>query len=191
MDIFEDFPLFQDVQDYLEIETRLEEIRNQFRVPRRILRDQQNPLEYYRTNEEFQMQLAFFKDGFLFILDTFKDKLTKPYCPSSPTISPLLRLTLFLHYLRSNDFYRVESDITYIQLPKSTICKIVNQTAKDIASFSSTFIQFPDEEEKEVIANYFLENFQFPGCCGILGELYLIHHILANFFGGFFGEKLQ
>ena len=105
MDIFEDFPLLHDVQDYLETEARLEEIRNQFRVPRRILRDQQNPLEYYRTNEEFQMQLAFFKDGFLFILDTFKDKLTKPYCPSSPTISPLLRLTLFLHYLRQCNKY--------------------------------------------------------------------------------------
>ena len=180
MDISEEFPLLLDVQDYLETEARLEEIRNQFRVQRRIFRDQQNPLEYYRTNEEFQRNLAFFKDGFLFILDTFKDILTKPYCPSSPTISPLLRLTVFLHYLRSCDFYRVESDITYIQLPKSTICDVVNQTAKDIASFSSTFIPFPDEEGKKVIASYFLENFNFPGCVGILGELHLIYSKLRR-----------
>ena len=197
MDIFEDFPLLQemqdifdtdaDVQDILDTEARLVEIRNQFRIPRRIFRDQLNPLEHYRTSEEFQKNFGFFKDGFLFILDIVKDKLTKPYNPGSPTISPLLRLTVFLHYLRSNSFYRVESDIAFIQLPTSTICEVVNQTARDIASFSSKYIAFPDEEEKEVISSYFLENFKFPGCCGIFGELKfeLLHltKTIHTFFG--------
>ena len=177
MDIYlEHFPILNDLQGILDTNERLNAIRHQLRIPRRILRDQQNPLEYYRGAEEFRSNLIFSKDGFLYILDLFKDKLTKRYNPGSPTISPLLRLTVFLHYLRSNSFYRNESDITYIQLPKSTICDVLNQTAKDIASFSSTYIVFPDEEEKEVIANFFLENFRFPGCVGIFGKL---PHILV------------
>ena len=171
MDFSEDFPLLQDVQDILDTEARLAEIRNQFRIPRRRFRDQLNPLEYYESAKKFRDNLIFSKDGFRFILDIFKDILTKPNNPGSHTISPLLRLTVFSHYLRSNDFYRVESDIAFIQLPKSTICEVVNQTARDVASFSSKYIVFPDEEEKEVISNYFLENFDFPGCVGIFGEL--------------------
>ena len=188
MDIYsENFPLLDDLQDddwqdILDTNERLTEIRNQLRIPRRIFRDQLNPLEHYRSSEEFRNNLIFSKDGFLFILDIFKDILTKPYNPGSPTISPLLRLTVYLHYLRSNSYYRVESDIAYIQLPKSTIGDILNQTAKDIASYSSTYIVFPDEEEKEVISNFFLENFKFPGCVGIFGKLHtLVLHFLGIF----------
>ena len=47
----------------------------------------------------------------------------------------------------------------------------MNDVAKDIASFSSTYIKFPDLEEQEIIANYFAENFNFPGVIGIIGKL--------------------
>ena len=170
MDLSEHFPILNDVQDILDTNARLTEIRNQLRIPRRIFRDQLNPLEYYASAEKFRKNLIFSKDGFLFVLDIFKHKLTKPDNPSCPSISPLLRLTVFLHYLRSNDFYRVESDIAYLQLPQSTICDVVNQTAKDIASFHSQYIVFPDEGEKEVISSFFLEKFDFPGCVGIFGK---------------------
>ena len=126
-DLLEDFPIVNDVQDILDTQTRLNEIRNQFRIPRRIFRDQMNPLEYYANPKKFKDNLIFSKDGFLHLLGIFKDKLTKPNNPGSPSISPLLRLTLYLHYLRSSSFYRVESDITYIQLPTSTICEVLNQ----------------------------------------------------------------
>ena len=179
-DLLEDFPVLNDVEDILDTDSRVTEIRNQFRFSRSLFRDQQNPLEYYRNPEKFRKNLIFSKDGFLHLLGIFKDKLTKPNNPGCPSISPLLRLTVYLHYLRSNSFYRVESDVTYIQLPLSTICEVVTQTAKDIASFYSKYIVFPDEEEKEVISNYFLENFDFPGCVGIFGELH--YFIFLNSF---------
>ena len=170
MDLSESFPLLNNVQDILNTEARLNEIINEARIPRTIFRDQLNPLEYYNRQKFFD-SMGFTKDGFLFLLDIFKDKLDKGYNPGSPTISPLNRLGIYIHYLRgSGAFYRNEGETAWIQLPKNTICTIVNQTAMDIASFSSKFISFPDEEEREVIANYFLENFDFPGCVGIFGK---------------------
>ena len=170
MDLSETFPLLNDVQDILNTEARLNEIIHTFRVPRTIFRDQLNPLEKY-SRQKFYDNMGFTKDGFLFVLDIFKDKLDKGYNPGSPTISPLNRLAIYVHYLRSSgNFYRSESEISWIELPVNTICNVLNQTAIDIASFSSKYIAFPDEEKREVIANYFLENFDFPGCVGIFGE---------------------
>ena len=170
MDLSEHFPLLTRVQRILDTETRLIEIQNQFRIPRTIFRDQLNVLEFYNA-QKFKDNMGYTKDGFLFVLNIFKDKLDKGFNPGSPTISALNRLAIFLHYLRSSgDFYRTESDIAWIRLPKNTICNVLNQTAKDIASFTSMYIVLPDQHEKEVIANYFFEHFDFPGCCGIFGE---------------------
>ena len=168
MDLYEDFPLLNDVQEIVNTEARLNEIINQFRIPRRIFRDQLNPLEYYNA-AKFRKNIGFTKDGFRYVLGIFKRSLHRPNNPGSPSISELNCLAIYLHYLRSGSFYRVEEDIAWIQLPHCTICNIVNETAKVIASYSSQYIKFPDESEKEVIANFFHENFDFPGCCGIFG----------------------
>ena len=69
--------------------------------------------------------------------------------------------------MRGNGFYRNVSKAYYIRLPKSTICRIVNDTAMDIASFKSTYIKFPDVVEREEIADFFMEKFGFPGIIGI------------------------
>ena len=176
MDILEqfenNFPLLRRVQQIENVEAELNEILRLFRIPRRIFRDQENPLEYYRTEKEFKEKIGFSKDGFRFLFDIFKNKLERPFNPGSPTISPLLRLTIFLWYLKHAEFYNSMTDQTLIKLPKSTIGDIVNVVAKDIATFSSKYIVFPDEEEKEVIAKSFLEQFNFPGCIGIFGNLY-------------------
>ena len=173
MEQFNDF--FEGLNDIRETANDLNDIRRLGRVPRVVFCDQENPLEALRE-KEFKENLIFSKDGFLHILELFKDKIRRP-CHQSAEISPLLKLTTYLQSVRSNDFYRSTRNQFYIRLPKSTICKIVNEVAKDIASFSSTYIKFPDLEEQEVIANYFAENYNFPGVIGILGKL--TKHICA------------
>ena len=162
---FNDF--FDGLNDIRETANDLSGIRSLGRVPRVEFRDQENPLEAMRE-KEFKENLAFTKDGFLHILELFKDKIRRP-CPNE--ISPLLKLTVYLQYVRSNDFLKSTRNQFYIRLPKSTICNILNDVSKDIASFSSTYIKFPDLEEQEIIANYFAENFNFPGVIGIIGKL--------------------
>ena len=161
---FNDF--IEGLNDIRETANDLSGIRRLGRVPRVEFRDQENPLESFRE-KEFKEIFAFTKDGFLHILELFKNKIRRP---RHAEISPLLKLTVYLQYVRSNDFYKSTRNQFYIRLPKSTICKIVNDVAKDIASFSSTYIKFPDLKEQEIIANYFAENFNFPGVIGIIGE---------------------
>ena len=80
MDILEQFentfPLIHRVQQIENIEIELNEIIRQFRIPRRVFRDQENPLEYYRTEKEFKDKIGFSKNGFLFLFDTFKQGTT-------------------------------------------------------------------------------------------------------------------
>ena len=50
-EFYEDFPLLANVQEILDTERRLDEIRNYFRVPRTILRDQLNVMERYNAQK--------------------------------------------------------------------------------------------------------------------------------------------
>ena len=159
-----DFQLIEDIQNIQQLGDDLHEIAR-VRVPRVVFRDQENPLEAL-SDFDFKANLAFTKDGFLFILDIFKDKIDRPSANPDYYISPLLRLTIFLQYLRSNGFYRNVSTHYFTKIPTSTIGRIVNDVAKDIASFQSEYIQFPNLNQRDEIANYFMENFQFPGIIG-------------------------
>ena len=99
---FNDF--FEGLNDIRETANDLSDIRRLGRVPRIVFRDQENPLEALRE-KEFKENLIFSKDGFLHILELFKDKIRRP-CHQSAEISPLLKLTVYLQYVRSNDFYK-------------------------------------------------------------------------------------
>ena len=156
------------LNDIVHTTNDLAEIRREARVPRRVLRDAENPLEYF-NEKDFKANLAFSKDGFVFVLEKFQDKIRRPF-HDGLEISPMLRLTVYLQYIRSNNFYRSSSTQCFIKLPKTTIHNIVNAVAKDIASFSATYINFPDADEQETIAKYFFENYNFPGVIGIFGK---------------------
>ena len=120
---FNDF--FEGLNEIRETANDLSGIRRLGSVPRVMFRDQENPLESMRE-KEFKENFVFSKDGFLHILDLFKEKIRRP-CHQSAEISPLLKLTVYLQSVRSNDFYKSTRNQFYIRLPKSTICKIVNE----------------------------------------------------------------
>ena len=90
---FNDF--LEGLNDITETANDLSGIRSLGRVPRVEFRDQENPLEAMRE-KEFKENLAFTKDGFLHVLELFKDKIRRP-CHNE--ISPLLKLTVYLQYV--------------------------------------------------------------------------------------------
>ena len=165
-----EFQLLDDIQNTQRL---FEEQREIARVPRAVFRDQENPLESL-SESDFKANLAFSKDGFLHIFNIFKKKLKVRSANENLYIPPLLRLYTFLEYVRGNGFYRNVGKAYYIKLPKSSICRIVNHTAMDIASFKSAYIRFPDVVEREEIADYFMENFEFPGIIGIYIKCYFV-----------------
>ena len=167
---------FQLIEEVQNVQRLNEDLREIARVPRVVFRDQENPLEAL-SEFEFKANLAFSKDGFMHIFNIFKDKLESSCANQNVYISPLLKLTTFLEYMRGNGFYRNVSKAYYVRLPTPQICKIVNQTAMDIASFKSAFIKFPDINEREEIANFFMEKFGFPG---IIGMYICMHKVLSK-----------
>ena len=116
----------------LELLEENEEIERELRrkIPRVNFTDAQNPMEYM-NDKSFYDNLAFTKEQFLIVLDKFKDK----FAASMPAHSPMIQLTVFLCYLKSNQFMRNLSTQTYIQLPISNIHRILNSVANDIASY--------------------------------------------------------
>ena len=73
-------------------------------VPRRSISDAYNPLEIL-SDKEFQGAYAFSKDAFLHTFGLF-EHLLEPKTSASTALSPLLKFSTFLFYLRSNGFYR-------------------------------------------------------------------------------------
>ena len=124
---------FEIVRD-LELMEENEEIENELmprrKIPRVIFTDAQNPMEIM-NNKSFYDNLAFTKAQFLIVLDKFKDK----FAASMSAHSPMIQLTVFLCYLKSNQFLRNLSTQLYIQLPISNIHRILNSVANDIASY--------------------------------------------------------
>ena len=124
---------FEMIRD-LELMEENEEIENELmprrKIPRVIFTDAQNPMEIM-NDKSFYDNLAFTKAQFLIVLDKFEDK----FAASMSAHSPMIQLTVFLCYLKSNQFLRNLSTQLYIQLPISNIHRILNSVANDIASY--------------------------------------------------------
>ena len=124
---------FEMIRD-LELMEENEEIENELmprrKIPRVIFTDAQNPMEIM-NDKSFYDNLAFTKAQFLIVLDKFKDK----FAASMSAHSPMVQLTVFLCYVKSNQFLRNLSTQLYIQLPISNIHRILNSVANDIASY--------------------------------------------------------
>ena len=148
---------FELMEEFEEIET----VANQ-RVPRVTFTDRQDPFSVF-NDEVFQNKFLWTKHQFLIVLQKFKDKLA-----SSMSHSPLLQFIVFMHYVRSNGFLSDVSTQSFVQLPTSTVHQIVNSVAKDIASYSRTYIVYPNIEEQNITAARILAKYNFPGCSKVL-----------------------
>ena len=158
-----DLELIRDLQFLEELEEIEEELQPHRKIPRVNLIDAQNPLEYY-NGDSFHSYMAFTKEQFLIVLDIFKDT----FATSIPAHSPLVQLTVFLRYVKSNNFLKDLCTQTVVQLPISDCHEIVNSVAGDIASYSETYIVYPSVEEQNTAAARVLEKYNFPGCPKVL-----------------------
>ena len=156
---YSDLDIISDLELLQEIEELENELQPRQKIPRVNFIDAQNPLEYYNTDKEFHLNMAFTKSQFLIVLDKFKDKFET----SLPTYSPFIQLTVFLQYLKSNSFLRNVSTQVVVQLPISIVHEIVNSVANDIASCFSEWIVYPTAEEQNIAAARILEKYGFPG----------------------------
>ena len=97
-------------------------------IPRTYLRDQQNPLESY-SDKLFTQNFAFTKATFRTIYDIFEDDLENAQTNFKDLyLPPLLKLTIFMQYLRSNSFYRCVSTQKVVDIPQATLHSAKNRS---------------------------------------------------------------
>ena len=161
-----------EVADLIDNVAEVQQLANQIDeivppIPRRVFRDQLNPLEHY-DERNFKANFAFSKDGFRHVLGIFGPQLEAKK-RRDPPFSPLLMLSVFLLYLRSNGFYRSVATQFVVQLSKRAVGRIVNFTARVIANAMSAYVKFHTIDEQNEIAARFGEEYNFSGCIGIAG----------------------
>ena len=153
----------QNYQRYQGLNREINGLRLQPQIRQNHLRDMVNPLEAY-SDIQFQQNFAFTKPTFNMIFDIFKDELASLKTRSDDFyLPPVLKLIIFLQYLRSNSFYRCVATQSCVRVPQSTVCTVVNQVAKVIASRTSTYVKIPDLAEQDEIAQRVFEKHKIPG----------------------------
>ena len=104
----------------------------------------------------------------LYLLELIREKMPKGINIFCVFISPFVQFTVFLRYVKSNEFLRDLSTQAVVQLPISNVHRIVNSVAMDIASYSHTYIAYPTVEEQNITAARILEKYGFPGCPSVM-----------------------
>lgn len=134
--------------------------------PKKRLLDMDNPVERYE-NADFHSRFHISKVTALFITDLIKDDL----CAAKRRgvyIPPILQYLIAQRYLCTNSFQLVIGDLTGVNLPQPSVCRIVKRVTKAVAKLRNNFISWPSEQEAQENRIGFYEIGGFPG---ILFEL--------------------
>lgn len=114
------------------------------RIPKRYIRDAQNPFEIYYEHE-FKRRFRFSKESVLFgILPLIEESLTKSNNRGLP-ISPVLQLLICLRFYSTASFQLVMDDI--IQVSQATVSRIVFRVSILIARYINQYIKMPISDE--------------------------------------------
>jgi hypothetical protein len=156
--------------DHVEFLLDLEEEEARFgpcELPRRILRDRDNPLESLRPLE-FRIIFGMSKDSFRRVLGLIEVQLVGPRQHNPVSLNPIHKLTIFLQFLRTNGFQKSVGSQHHIRVSQSVVCEVVNNVAKIIAGLVPQFVTFPDVQESAHIGNELFQLSGLPGVCGVI-----------------------
>ncbi|KAJ8670704.1 hypothetical protein QAD02_001963 [Eretmocerus hayati] len=131
--------------DQEELDGDDDDIRNG-RVPKRYLRDFQNPFEHWNENQ-FTSRYRFSKGVVMYyILPLVRHELDLANSRRGLPVSPEIQLTLGLRYYATNMFQKANGDIH--GLSQSTVCLCVRRVSLALAGLFTQFVQLPTDEEQ-------------------------------------------
>ena len=104
LNLVETFESVSKIRDFASDIRQIHPDQQTVPIPRRSIHDAYNPLEVL-SDKQFQAAYAFSKDAFLHTFGLF-EHILEPKTSASTALSPLLKFSTFLFYLRSNGFYR-------------------------------------------------------------------------------------
>ncbi|XP_060846164.1 uncharacterized protein LOC132925817 [Rhopalosiphum padi] len=142
-------PLIIHFVELVNFYNRAEE--NNERVPKRYIRDMQNPIDFY-DDKEFFNRFRFSKTTVLqslmpLVFNDIEAEFNDNSMRGLP-IPPLLKLLAVLRYYRTGNFQIVTGDLVGISQP--TISRCVKDISRIIASKLPTFVKFPATLEGKI-----------------------------------------
>ncbi|CAK1589161.1 unnamed protein product [Parnassius mnemosyne] len=149
---------------------------------RRVIRDFQNPFEYY-SEVEFKQRYRFRKETVLNVLMPLishnLEKLTKRGLP----IPPVYQLLIALRFYASASFQIISGDLISVSQP--TVSRIVKRVSYLISLQIKRYIKFPENSEYTKLKFYQIA--QFPGVRGCID----CTHVAIQNPGGNFAEVFR
>nr|XP_012224567.1 PREDICTED: putative nuclease HARBI1 [Linepithema humile] len=116
------------------------------RIPKRYIRDANNPFEFYEESE-FKRRFRFSKESILYgILPKIEQYLTKINNRGLP-VSPAIQLLVCLRFYASSSFQMVIGDTVALSQP--TISRIVFRVSALLASLIKESIKMPTSQERK------------------------------------------
>jgi len=131
------------------------------RLPKKRLLDMENPIEKYE-DPQFHSRFHMSKATALYITDLIKVDL----CAGRKRgvhIPPILKFLIAQRYLCTNSFQLVIGDLSGVNLPQRSVCRIVKRVTKAVAKLRNNFIRWPSEQEAQDNRVRFYEIGGFPG----------------------------
>lgn len=174
-------------------EVDIEEIENidgenirAIRVPKRYIRDGENPFEFY-DDTEFKRRFRFSKESILYgILPKIEENLTKINNRGLP-ISPAIQLLICLRFYASASFQIVLGDT--IALSQPTVSRIIFRVSALLASLIGEIVKMPTTQERRSENNQLFRTLGYGdgeiGLPGIDGAIDCTHvHLVHTKFHG-------
>ena len=139
---------------------------NQPRPRRFRFLDSENPFESFR-DDEFCNTFAFSKQRVLQLVEMCRNSLLSRV-DRKTALTPEQKMLIFLDYVRSNTIQRSVGKELYAGVHQSTVCRVIKEVAIAINEHFHQFVEFPDENEKDLIARQFIARDNIPGAYGCI-----------------------
>lgn len=133
-------------------------------IARRVVRDAENPLEYWEE-EEFRSRYRFSKTNFLVLLNQLETDL-KPNSDRNAPVPPMFRLLIALRFFATGQFQKTDGDL--MQVHQTSVSRIVKQVATAIAKRRREYIKYPTENEKQLSQQNFYSKHGMPKVIGLI-----------------------
>ena len=128
--------------------------------------DSENPFETFR-DDEFCSTFAFPKPRASQLVEMCRLSLLSRI-DRRTALTPEQKMLIFLDYVRSNTIQRSVGKELYAGVHQSTVCRVIKEVALAVNEHFHQFVNFPNENEKDLIAKQFLGRDGLPGTYGII-----------------------
>ena len=131
---------------------------------RRVLRDRNNPFEFY-SEEEFKSRYHIRKETTQALLQLLSTDLNHVSSKNN-CIPPILQLAVALRFFATGQFQTTDSDLVGVSQP--SVCRIIHRVSTAIARRRRRFIQFPATTNLQIFKEKFSLVGGMPGVIGCI-----------------------